>query len=104
MKQRTSPTGRVPGTKVEIALSRGVKRVSQNHVERVIGLLATDEAVRRRFSSDPRRFLAEMMEKGMEFNECERWTLARLDPRELARFADAIGPRLQRIDREECDE
>jgi hypothetical protein len=80
-----------------------VKRVSQNHVERVIGLLATDEAVRRRFKSNPRRFLAEMIEQGMEFNECERWTLARLDPRELARFADAIGPRLQRIDREECD-
>lgn len=72
--------------------------MSQVHVERVIGLLATDEALRRRFSNDPRAVLAEMMEKGMELNECEQWSLLSLNPRELARFARAVGPRLQRTD------
>ncbi len=76
--------------------------MSQVHVERAIGLLATDEGLRRRFSADPRSCLTEMIEKGMELNECERWSLMRLDPGELARFAEAIGPQLQKVDLEEC--
>lgn len=72
--------------------------MSQVHVERVIGRLATDEALRRRFTEDPRALLTELIERGTELNECERWSLERLDTRELARFAEAIGPRLQRSD------
>jgi hypothetical protein len=72
--------------------------MSQVHVERVIGLLATDEALRRRFSKDPQGCLTDMVESGIELNECERWSLAHLDPAELARFARAIGPRLQKAD------
>ena len=72
--------------------------MSQIHVERVIGLLATDEALRRRFISNPRALLTEMVERGMELTECERWSLLRLDPDELARFARAVGPRLQKAD------
>ena len=71
--------------------------MSQVHVERVIGLLATDEAWRRRFSKDPGACLAEL-------NECERWSLAHLDPDELARFARAIGPRLQKAELSGGDE
>jgi hypothetical protein len=67
-------------------------------VERVIGLLATDEALRRRFSANPRALLVDMIERGMELNECELWSLTRLDPGELKRFAQAIDPRLQRAD------
>lgn len=78
--------------------------MSQKHVEHLIGLLATDESMRRRFSADPKAFLAELIANGTELNACERWALAHLDPRELRRFADAIGPRLQRIDAEECDQ
>ena len=72
--------------------------MSQVNVERLIGLLATDEAVRDRFMKDPRALLQEMTQRGMELNECERWSLLRLDPEELARFARAIGPRLQKTD------
>ena len=72
--------------------------MSQVNVERIIGLLATDEAVRRRFTKDPRAVLAEMAERGVVLNECERWSLANLDPEALARFAHAIGPRLQKVD------
>ena len=78
--------------------------MSQVHVERVIGLLATDEALRRRFSKDPKACLADMIASGMELNECERWSLAHLDPVELARFARAIGPRLQKADLSGGDE
>lgn len=72
--------------------------MSQVNVEKVIGLLATDEAIRRRFSDNPKAVLAELAERGVELNPCERWSLARLDPKELARFAEAIGPRLQKAD------
>jgi hypothetical protein len=72
--------------------------MSQIHVERVIGILATDEALRRRFTLNPRATLLEMAEKGMELNSCELWSLLRLDPEELARFSRSIDARLQRSD------
>ena len=70
--------------------------MSQVNVERVIGLLATDEGLRRRFTRNPHAALWEMVERGLELNNCELWSLAHMDPSELARFADAIGPRLQK--------
>ena len=72
--------------------------MSQVNVERVIGLLATDEGLRRRFIKNPHAALLELAERGLELNACERWALSHMDPRELARFADAIGPRLQKAD------
>jgi hypothetical protein len=74
--------------------------MSQVNVERMIGMLATDEGIRRRFVKDPRAVLSEMSERGIELNDCERWSLLQLDPRELSRFAHAIGPRLQKVDLE----
>lgn len=75
--------------------------MSQSNVERVIGLLATDEALRRRFTMDPRAALIEMVGRGMELNPCELASLTELDPKELARFARAIDDRLQRSDLKE---
>lgn len=72
--------------------------MSQPYVERIIGVLATDEAVRRRFITDPRATLLELAERGMELNHCELASLASLDPHELARFAQAIDARLQKTD------
>ena len=72
--------------------------MSQLYVERVIGLLATDEALRRRFTTDPRAALTEMVDRGMELNPCELSSLARLDPKELARFSRSIDDRIQRSD------
>jgi hypothetical protein len=72
--------------------------MSQVNVERVIGLLATDEGLRRRFTRNPHAALRELTERGLELNACERWSLVHMDPRELARFASAIGPRLQKAD------
>jgi len=75
--------------------------MSQSHVERVIGLLATDEALRRRFEADPRATLQQLSESGVELNWCENQALASLDPDQLARFAAAIDARIQRADLKE---
>jgi hypothetical protein len=72
--------------------------MSQPCVERIIGLLATDEGLRRRFRKNPRAALQEMLARGLELNECELTSLASLDVHEVMRFARAIDPRLQKID------
>jgi hypothetical protein len=72
--------------------------MSQRCVERIIGVLATDEGLRQRFRKNPRAALQEMVDRGLELNECELASLASLDAREIARFARAIDPRLQRAD------
>lgn len=72
--------------------------MSQSNVERVIGLLATDEAFRRRFVEDPWAALQSLVERGVELTGCELHALVRIDPRHLGRFADALDPRLQKTD------
>jgi len=72
--------------------------MSQLCVERIIGLLATDEGLRRRFRKNPRAALQEMLDRGLELNPCELASLAALDAREITRFAQSIDPRLQKID------
>ena len=72
--------------------------MSQLCVERIIGLLATDEGLRHRFRKNPRAALQEMLDGGLELNECEIASLAALDTRELLRFARSIDPRLQKVD------
>ena len=72
--------------------------MSQPCVERIIGLLATDEGLRRRFRKNPRAALQEMLDRGLQLNPCELASLASLDAREIMRFARSIDPRLQKID------
>jgi hypothetical protein len=72
--------------------------MSQVNVERVIGILATDEAMRRRFAHNPRAVLNDLMERGMELTAGEQVSLAGLDPKVLARFSRYIDDRLQRCD------
>jgi len=71
--------------------------MSQRGVERVIGTLATDEALRRRFAKDPQAALNELVAQGLELNECERDSLGSLDAAEVARFARKLDPRLRRV-------
>jgi hypothetical protein len=74
--------------------------MSQSNVERVIGILATDEGLRRDFAHDPQDALRRMRDGGVDLTSAEMRALAMLDPRDLARFADAIDPRLQKSDLE----
>jgi hypothetical protein len=72
--------------------------MSQTNVERVIGLLATDEALRRRFAQEPSAVLHELVERGVELTGCEIRGLLCIDSRRLSRFADTLDPRLQKSD------
>lgn len=72
--------------------------MSQRNVERVIGRLATDEAFRRQFTTDPRATLREVIAAGVELNDCELGALSAIDREALGRFAEAIDPRLQKSD------
>ncbi|HZE19904.1 MAG TPA: Os1348 family NHLP clan protein [Candidatus Angelobacter sp.] len=72
--------------------------MSQLYVERIIGVLATDEALRSRFIANPKATLLELAGRGMELTACELGSLVSLDPKELARFAQAIDARLQKAD------
>ena len=72
--------------------------MSQSNVERVIGKLVTDEAFRRFFEGDPHEALGELIASGIELNSCEQCALASLDPVLLSRFAEALDPRIQKID------
>ena len=74
--------------------------MSQHYVERIIGLLATDEALRRKFTENPSATLKKLIENGMELNWCEQRSLACLDTQELERFAQVIDARLQKIETE----
>ena len=83
---------------LEVGVGGNGDTMSQTCVERIIGLLATDEGLRRRFRKNPRAALQEVLDRGLELNECEMASLVSLDAREIARFARSIDPRLQKID------
>jgi hypothetical protein len=72
--------------------------MTQSSVERVLGKLVTDEAFRRAFTENPLGTLAGCTEEGAELNHCEVEALCALDSDLLARFAEAIDPRLQKVD------
>ena len=72
--------------------------MSQRCVERVIGRLVTDEAFRRRYAQDPRAALSEMVECGIELTSVEMSALTGINAETVARVADALDPRIQKID------
>ena len=72
--------------------------MSQRNVERVIGRLVTDEGFRRRFFLDPVTTLRDLTLCGLELTLSEVRALASIDPRHVARFADAIDGRLLKTD------
>ena len=73
------------------------KRMSQKNVQQVIGRLVTDEAFRHRFEESPGSALAELIVNGLELTTIELLALASLDRQVVARFAEAIDPRIQKI-------
>jgi hypothetical protein len=70
--------------------------MSHRGVEIVLGRLATDELLRRRFIAGAARTLEELLNQGVELNTLERAALEALDPATLVRFAEALDPRLQK--------
>ena len=72
--------------------------MSQRDVERVIGMLVTDEAFRSRFGRDPGSALRELAAIGLELTSCELQALAGIDRQSIDAFADALDPRIHKTD------
>jgi hypothetical protein len=70
--------------------------MSHRGVEVVLGRLATDEAWRERFRQEPATALRELIGSGLELSPVERGAIEALDPSAIARFAQALDPRLQK--------
>lgn len=71
--------------------------MSQNSVEQVIGRMVTDEGFRRKFERKPIETLFEIVASGVELTTVELRALAAMDPTLVARFADALDPRILKI-------
>lgn len=83
----------------------GVERVAQSlgivthrSVETLIGRLATDPLVRRRFIANPAAVLREFQEQGCELTAVEVDALAATDPEVLRSFAQSIDRRIRKTE------
>lgn len=65
-------------------------------VELLIGRLATDPKLRRRFAANPVRLLRELAEEGLELTEIEIEALAATNPAAIRAFATALDARLRK--------
>ena len=72
--------------------------MSHRHVEMLIGRLATDPRLRRRFEDGPAALLRELAAEGYEFSIIEIDALATMDRESIRRFASALDSRLRRVD------
>ena len=72
--------------------------MSQVNVERVVGRLVTDDGFRRRFAQDPQGTLRELTASGLELNPCELHAIAALDADRIARIAETLDPRIQKVE------
>ena len=72
--------------------------MTHRNVETLIGRLATDTFLRRRFLEDPRRVLIEFREQGFELTAVEHEALATMDAHAMRAFAEAVDRRIQRVE------
>jgi len=75
----------------------GGAKVAQRNVEAILGRLATDEDLRRRFKEDRAAVLEELVASGQELTSVERRALLGLDFESCERFAGRLDPRLQKV-------
>jgi hypothetical protein len=83
--------GGPPGTKLA-----SPSRMTQRNVEALIGRLATDPDLRRRFDDDPVRVLHELRDQGFELSAVELEALAATDAGAVRSFGNALDRRLRR--------
>jgi hypothetical protein len=70
--------------------------VTHRNVEALIGRLATDAALRRRFAENPSAILHELEEEGFELTAVELDALVTTDAEALRAFADSIDRRIRK--------
>jgi len=78
--------------------------LSQRTVERIIGCLLTDEALRAKFTRSPGRTLAELCEQGWELSRLEMDALLATDITLWSVVAARIDSRLRRSSLETHDD
>ena len=76
--------------------SRNLPAAMHRNVETLIGRLATDPKLRRRFAESPEATLRRLSERGLELSEVEIAALAATDPGALLAFAGSLDARLRR--------
>jgi hypothetical protein len=70
--------------------------VTHRNVEALIGRLATDPAMRKRFVDDPGGVLRELTEQGYELTPVEIEALASTNGDAIRSFADSLDRRIRR--------
>jgi hypothetical protein len=72
--------------------------MTHRNVETLIGRLATDPTLRRRFLEDPAPVLQELKEQGFELTAVELEALAAIDGDAIRSFAGALDRRIRRAE------
>lgn len=70
--------------------------MTHRNVETLIGRLATDPKLRRRFIADPAAVLGELRDQGVELTPIEMEALASTDHDALRAFAAALDRRIRK--------
>jgi regulator of protease activity HflC (stomatin/prohibitin superfamily) len=74
----------------------GVRGMTHRNVETLIGRLATDPLLRRRFADDPARVVQEFRDQGYELTPVEVDALSLTDADAIHSFAAALDRRLRK--------
>jgi hypothetical protein len=72
--------------------------MTHRNVETLLGRLATDPALRRRFAIDPVAVVHEFRDQGYELTPVELGALAATDIGAIRAFAGALDRRIRRVD------
>jgi hypothetical protein len=78
--------------------------MTHGNVERILGRLLTDPALRQRYGRSPGRLIAELRSEGIELSEVEAEALAGTDAASLQALAERLDRRLRRADSAPLDE
>jgi hypothetical protein len=72
--------------------------MSHRYVETLLGRLATDPALRRRFAEDRNALLEELRAHGYELTPIELEAMASTKPNAIDRFAESLDERLRKAE------
>ena len=72
--------------------------MTHRNVETVIGRLATDPLIRRRFVENPAAVLQQLQDEGYELTAVEIDALAETDPEAIRSFAQSLDRRIRKAE------
>jgi hypothetical protein len=72
--------------------------MTHRNVEALLGRLATDPTLRRRFAADPQTVIREVRAQGYDLTPIEEEALAATDADAIRRLADALDRRIRKAE------